>query len=71
MEDQSSNDKISQTGSSSTNSHTSKDGLVVVQAEEKPSYMYDVIETMLPQACYSEANDSPANNNIGTRMLEL
>jgi hypothetical protein len=34
-------------------------------SEEKPRFMYELIETLLPQAVYSESNPN------GDRMIEL
>ncbi len=34
-------------------------------SEEKPLFMYELIETLLPQAVYSESNPN------GDKMLEL
>ena len=49
------------------NNNNNKNSLFLANGqEEKPSFLYDVIETLLPEACYH-----PMKNPQGGRLLEL
>lgn len=42
-----------------------KPGNAATLSEEKPKFMYELIETLLPQAVYTESNPN------GDKMMEL